>query len=201
MRRAALLLIPLLAGCAATRPADRPVVMRISPRFAGGQVALKASPIAVAEVTVRGAAAGTRYVYVETAAPSVVRQAANLFWEEPPGRVVERALVDALALRFAMVGTVERPAGGGAARVIAQVEQFEETGAGGPRPQATVALNVAFLGEPARQGRFCGSAAIADALPTTRARAFEQALATAVSSFAEAAAGSMPFPPACPAEP
>lgn len=177
----ALLLAFALAGCAAVRGGDAPVTMRLGPTFAGGVP--EAGSIAVAPVLARGLAGDRRYTYVAASAPGELRQAATFFWEEPPPRVLERALADALRGRYAQVYPVATPLPADR-RVVATLTRFEEEDAGAA-PRAVVAFDasVTLAGRIERSGRWCATAAIADASGTTRARAFEAALSAAVGAF------------------
>ena len=184
----ALPLLLLLSACAAVRGGDAPVTMRVAPAFAPGTPA--AGSIAIAPVLARGLAGDRRYTYVAATAPGELRQAASLFWEEPPPRLLERALADALATRYAQVYPTATPLPADR-RVVATLIRFEEAEAGAV-PRAIVAFDAAVTrnGRIERTGRWCAAAPIADASGTTRARAFEAALTAAVSAFvAERAAG------------
>lgn len=181
----ALLPMLLLAGCAAVRGGEEPVTMRLAPSHAQTGPAAGGGSIAVAPVLARGLAGDRRYTYVEAGAPGVLRQAATFFWEEPPPRVLERALADALAARYPQVyaGGVTLPAD---RRVAATLTHFEEVGAGAA-PEALVSFDavVTHAGRIERRGSFCGRAGIAEASGTTRARAFEAAIAAAVDAFVQ----------------
>src|SRR5215204_4916680 len=91
-----------LSGCAAFKKADSPVTMRLSPSFAAASMKLPGS-VAVSPVQARGVTAASRYAYIDASAPGEIRQAASFFWEEPPPRVLERALVAGLSARFETV--------------------------------------------------------------------------------------------------
>lgn len=187
------MLAALPGGCAALRKADAPATMRLAPDFGQAAMATEASgSVSVAPVQARGFAATARYTYVDAAAPGEVRQAATLFWEEPPANVVERALVAGLKTRFAIVrGTeVGLPADH---RVIAILTRFEEVGAGGDA-QATVAFDATMVssGKAGSSASFCATAPVGGASPTLRARAFEAAIVTAVGRFVQAAATASP---------
>lgn len=176
-----LLLFLALAGCAAVRGGEAPVTMRLGPGFAPGAPA--SGSIAVAPVLARGLAGDRRYTYVTAAAPGELRQAASLFWEEPPPRVLERALADALRTRYAQVYPVATPLPADR-RVVATLIRFEEEDAGAaPRAMVVFDASVTHAGRIERTGRWCAAAPIADPSGTTRARAFETALATAVAAF------------------
>lgn len=174
----------MLSSCAAMKGAESNVTMRLSPRFQGGETA-PAPSFAVAPVQGRGLTSGLRYTYVDAVAPGEVRQAARYFWEEPPTRVVERAIVAGLRGRY---GTVSGPELSVAAdrRIVAALERFEEIGAGGAA-QAHVAFgaSVTAAGKLLRSGRYCGTAPIPDASGTGRARAFEQAIQSAVAALVQ----------------
>lgn len=183
MRLAALPLVLLLSGCALTRAPESVNVLRVSPRFEAATTAT-GEVIAVAPVMARGVAAERRYAYVERSAPGEVKQAATLFWEEPPPRIAERALVDGLrALTGAAVGPEAAVAG--ERRLTARLERFEEV-TGDGAAEAAVALDVTLLdeGQARLAGRYCGTAAMTGSSPTERARAFEAALAGAVTQLA-----------------
>lgn len=179
----------VLAGCAAVRGGQETVTMRLAPTFAAGGAPLEGT-IAVSPVLARGLAADRRYTYVEAGAPGVLRQAAGLFWEEPPPRVLERALVAGLRMRHAEVygAGVLLPA---ERRVGATLTRFEEAQAGAAA-EAVVSFDatVTASGRIERQGSFCARAPIAGASGTARARGFEVALAQAVGAFVQGAAGA-----------
>jgi len=183
-----------LAGCAALGKADKPVTMRLSPGFPTATPNLPGS-IAVAPVQARGVTAALRYAYIDSAAPGEIRQAASLFWEEPPPRVIERALVAGLKTRFVTVSgpAVPVPAD---QRIAIVLTRFEETGAGGAA-RAVVAFDATVVkdGKITRSGSFYGSMPIDTASATLRARAFEGAIGTAVEGVVQLmATGSAPAP-------
>lgn len=183
MRLAALPVLLLLSGCALARAPESVTVLRAAPRFEAAAPALD-GVIAVAPVMARGVAAERRYAYVDRAAPGEVKQAATLFWEEPPPRIAERALVDGLrALTGAAVGPEAAVAG--ERRLTARLERFEEV-TGGHAAEAAVALDVTLLeaGKARLAGRYCGAATMAGSSPTQRAAAFEAALAGAITQLA-----------------
>ncbi|MGJ3627519.1 hypothetical protein AB5I41_12130 [Sphingomonas sp. MMS24-JH45] len=93
------------------------------PIFAAGTP--EAGSIAIAPVLARGLAGDRRYTYVAASAPGELRQAATFFWEEPPPRVLERALADALRTRYAQVYPVATPLPADR-RVVATLTRFEE---------------------------------------------------------------------------
>lgn len=172
-----------LAGCAVTKPADRLVTMRLSPALPVSETSRIADAITVAPVHGRGLASATRYTYIDAATPSELRQAATLRWEESPTTVVERALTGSLRTRFASVASAATglPTG---RRVVAYLDRFEETGAGGAA-RATVAIDVTVTGKPLLAGRYCASAPVLSASSTDRARAFESAIASVVARFTQ----------------
>ena len=172
-----------LVGCAATKPADRLVTMRLSPAVPVSETSRIPDAITVAPVQGRGLAGATRYTYIDSATPSELRQAATLRWEESPTAVVERALTASLRTRFANVAgaAMGLPS---ARRVVAYLDRFEETGAGGAA-RATVAINVTVTGNPLLAGRYCATAPIPSASGTDRARAFESAIVLVVARFAQ----------------
>lgn len=176
----------LLASCAALKPGDAPVTMRVAPTFAAASGPLAPDNIAVAAVQARGVSAGKRYAYVTADAPAEIHQAATLFWEDPPASVVERALVAGLRTRYRTVTGPEvvLPAD---QRVLVVLNRFEESGAG-RSGRAVVAFDasVSHAGKITQTGSFCGAAPIGDASATSRARAFEQALATSVGELVQA---------------
>jgi ABC-type uncharacterized transport system auxiliary subunit len=173
----------LLGGCAAVRPAERPVTMRLAPAAPARAASLLPAPFAVAPVQARGLAGALRYDYVDAAAPAEIRQAKTLFWEEPPIRVIERALIDALRSRYANVSgaDISQP---GARRVIAELDRFEETGAGGVA-RATVAFAISVTGPTLSTGRYCASIPITGTSGTARARAFEAAIRETTEDFVQ----------------
>ncbi|MGE1095319.1 hypothetical protein, partial [Pseudomonas zeae] len=80
------------------------------------------------------------YAYVDAATPGEIRQAATLFWEEPPTTMLARALVAGLRTRFAAVTGPDLSLAADH-RVVATLDRFEEvTGAG--IAQAVVAFDV-----------------------------------------------------------
>ena len=171
-----------LAGCAAVKPAESPVVMRLSP----ATQAVTGVPVAVAPVTARGALAERRYAYVDRAAPSELRQAATFFWEEPPPVALGRALVDAL-----------RPGAGSPAptrRLATTLLDFQEL-TGGGTAEAVVGFDALVTDGADRRrlfsARYCARTPITGASGTERARAFETALTQAAGHAAQdAAAGA-----------
>lgn len=196
MRKAFLLLfVAALAGCAAVKGPDTPVTMRLSPSFTGA--APVAGSVAVAPVQARGVNGGMRYAYVDAQAPGEIHQAATLFWEEPPPRIMERALVAGLRSRFAAVSGPELavPAD---RRVVAVLTRFEEMTDGGAA-QAVVGFDVSILsgGKVERSGRYCGAAPVASPSGTSRARAFETAIENAVSHFVQDMAAATVSPISC----
>ena len=183
-KAAAILLCLALCGCAAVKSAEAPRVMRAAPVFTPATPGTLVT--SVAPVMARGTAAERRYAYIDRAAPREVLQAATLFWEEPPPRIVERALVDGLR---ALVG----PAAGSDTtvnadqRVIARLERFEEVTGGSLPAEAAVAIDVTVMNAERHirlTGRYCGSAPVASGEPSERATAFEAALRQAVEALA-----------------
>ncbi len=173
----------LLGGCAAVKPAEQPITLRLVPAAPPPLPSLLPAALAVAPVQARGLAGALRYDYVDASAPAEIRQAKTLFWEEPPTRVVEHALVGALRSRFATVTGPElgQPS---ARRVVVELDRFEETGAGGAA-RATVAFAVSVSGTNLLTGGYCASAPIDGASGTARARAFEAAIGAATIAFAQ----------------
>lgn len=190
MTRASMLLPLVLAGCAAVKPADKPVTLRLSPPVTASAGPAIDHGLAVAPVVARGLAGSLRYTYVDAAAPAELRQAATLFWEEPPPRVLERALVAGLRTRFSGVAAPGTPTGA-RSRVIAGLDRFEEASAGGAA-RALVAFTVALSDQPKESGGYCASVAIAGSAPSARAAAFDAAISLAVARFvADLAAGHL----------
>ncbi|CAM8622358.1 hypothetical protein sphantq_02261 [Sphingobium sp. AntQ-1] len=184
MKPIALLLLCALPACAALRPGDAPVTMRLSPQFAPGRP-VAAPSFTVAAVQARGLSGGMRYAYVDAAAPGEIHQAATYFWEEPPADSLARALVTGLRTRFA---TVTGPALPLAAdrRVVATLDRFEELSATG-NAQAVVAFDVTQVaqGKAIWAGRYCATRPIASAAGTVRAAAFQGAIEQAVAAFVQ----------------
>lgn len=181
-----------LGACALAKPADAPKVLRLSPSFSY-PAGVAAGSVAVAPVTAGGVVAERRYAYVDRAAPGEVRQAATLFWDEPPPRMVERAMVTGLRGWFGSVVGPETSVPTDR-RVTIRVDRFEEESGGGTST-ARIALDIAVVGAAERKvllsGRYCGSAPVASAEGSDRARAFEVALADVVGRFArDLAAGA-----------
>lgn len=188
MNRVLIIVVAMaLCACAVARGPDSPRVLRLSPEFPAVSTPRDAGSLAVAPVQGRGLAGQRRYVYVDRAAPAELRQAASLFWEEPPPAVLQRALIGALRGRFSTV--VGPEAGVGAdRRVVARLDRFEEENGGGRQARAVVAFEVVVIAPSARKpsfgGYYCVGAMIADGASSSRARAFEQALAAAAAAFA-----------------
>ncbi|MEK7342963.1 MAG: ABC-type transport auxiliary lipoprotein family protein [Pseudomonadota bacterium] len=196
MRLVAPLLLLWLAGCAALKGGDTPVTMRLSPRFAAGVVAASPS-FAVSPVQARGAIGGLRYAYVDADAPGEIRQAATLFWEEPPADSLARALVVGLRTRFASVTGPNLPLAADR-RVVAVLDRFEEVSeAGGAK--AVVAFDVTQVagGKAVWAGRACGTVPVSGASGTARAAAFDRAIEQAVGSFVQDVAAGTVSAAAC----
>lgn len=196
MRLVVPLLMLALAGCAALKGGDTPVTMRLSPRFAAGAVAASPS-FAVAPVQARGIIGGLRYAYVDAAAPGEIRQAATLFWEEPPADSLARALVAGLRTKYASVTGPNLPLAADR-RVVAVLDRFEEVSeAGGAK--AVVAFDVTQLagGKAIWAGRSCGSATVSGASGTARAAAFDRAIEQAVGGFVQDVAAGTVSAAAC----
>lgn len=177
----ALPLLMLLAGCAAVKPADKPVTLRLSPPVTASAAPVVDHAYAVAPVVTRGLAGSLRYTYVDAGAPAELRQAATLFWEEPPPRVLERALVAGLRTRFTRVTGPGLP-GATQSRVLAELDRFEEVSAGGAA-RALVAFAVVLSDRPKESGDYCASIAVGGSAPSARAAAFDAAMSTAVAHF------------------
>jgi ABC-type uncharacterized transport system auxiliary subunit len=179
-----------LGGCAALKPGDQPVTMRLSPAFA--PAAASPSPsFAVAPVQGRGVTGALRYAYVDSAAPGEIHQAATLFWEEPPTAVLARALVAGLRTRYATVTGPDLSLGADR-RVVAVLDRFEEVT--GVETKAVVAFDVTQVagGKAIWAGRYCAARPIASAAGTARAAAFDGAIEQAVAAFVQdVAAGSV----------
>lgn len=184
MRPIALLQLCALSACAALKPGDAPVTMRLSPQFAPGKT-IATPGFTVAPVHARGLSGGMRYAYVNAVTPGEIHQAATYFWEEPPTDSLARALVAGLRSRFA---TVTGPALPLAAdrRVVATLDRFEElSAASGSR--AVVAFDVTQVaqGKALWAGRYCATRPIASAAGTVRAAAFQDAIEQAVAAFVQ----------------
>lgn len=183
---AALGLILTLGGCAALREPDPATVLRAAPRFEPAAALASAPPIAVAPVMAEGAASERRYAYVRREEPGVVRQAATLFWEDPPPKMLERGLVDVLRARVGPAVGPGAPVETGR-RVSARLERFEEVTGGGAPAEAHVAFEAALTQDRTLKasGRYCGRAPIAADSPSARARAFEAALGSALARLGD----------------
>jgi ABC-type uncharacterized transport system auxiliary subunit len=188
----------LLAGCALTRPPEVETVMRLSVRFEPREPRATSPSVSVAPTQAGGFAAARRYAYVERDSPAVVRQAASLFWDEPPPVAVERALVDGLGARFASVAGPQSLVQADE-RITVRVERFEEVTGGGQPAQAVVAFEATTVGTGGdrfgRTRRYCAAAPIASAEPSARAAAFETALSRDIEQLVQdlsASASSVP---------
>jgi ABC-type uncharacterized transport system auxiliary subunit len=194
----ALALLPALGACALMGKADAPVTLRLSPAFAEASGSRIAASVSVAPVLASGFVAAQRYAYVDPARPGEISQAKTLFWEQPPSRVLERALVEGLRRRFATVSgpEVSLPA---EVRVVATLDHFEELStAGASKALVGFRASVISAGKVGLAGTWCASREIAGGTPTDRAHAFDQALAAAVSAFAQdMAAGASTSSGAC----
>lgn len=176
-----LLMAAALSGCAATRPAESPIVLRLAPRIA--RIA-QPQPSIVAPVQVQGLSGERRYTYVDRAKGSELLQAKTLFWEEPPSAVMERALIDALGAPILPTGrssVTER-------RLAARLVRFEER-TGGAQAEAVVALDTELLSTGTRgvlaMGRYCAHTPIDGPTPSDRARAFEAAIGKVAAAVAQ----------------
>jgi ABC-type uncharacterized transport system auxiliary subunit len=170
--------------------ADTPITLRLAPRFAVMPAQPDSRSVTVAMVQAAGDAGRARYVYIDPARPAEINGANSLFWENPPPRELERALVAGLRTRF---GTVAGPDISIATdlRVLTELEQFEEVS--GVPGRAVIAFRTTVIahGKIAQTGTYCATAPFAGPAPSDRARAFEQALTAAVTAFVqELAAGS-----------
>ena len=181
MRPVAVVAMLALSGCAAVKPAERPITLRLAPAPVLAPLPLTSTKIGVAPVAARGLTGGLRYAYMDAAAPAEIRLAATLFWEESPTHVLERALVTGLRSRFASVAGPEIAAPVDR-RVVARLDRFEETSAGGAA-RAIVAFDASVTGDALRSGRYCGSAPIDSAVPSRRAAAFDAAITQVVTAF------------------
>lgn len=184
IRLASILLLLTLPACAALKGGDAPVTMRVSPRFAAGPLQ-PAPTLAVAPVQARGLSGGARYAYVDAATPGEIRQAATLFWEEPPATMLARALVAGLRTRFAAVTGPDLSLAADR-RIVATLDRFEEvTGAG--TAQAVIAFDVTQVaqGKAVWTGRYCATQPITSAAGTARAAAFQGAIEQAVAAFVQ----------------
>ena len=195
LRYAILALACLTASCAAVKGGDEPVTMRLSPAFPA-DAQKQAGSIAVAPVQARGVTGAQRYAYVESGAPGEIRQAKSFFWEEPPPRILERALVAGLRGRYASVTGPELSLGADR-RVVAVLNRFEEMS--GAEAKAIVVFDASLIadGKLARSGHYCGSAPIGGASGSARAQAFEQAMKAAVTAFVQDSADAGAAPSTC----
>lgn len=182
------LLAPLLAvalgACAAVGPPAKESVLRVDPPVPAWPARAPGPPIALAPIVARGAAAERRYVYLDPATPGEVRQAATLFWEEPPPRLVERALTKGLAARLGAPVLPLDQAPGAARRLTLRLDRFEE--AAGADARATVEMQAAVLADRTLlfAKRYCAAAPIAGPAPGQRAAAFEAALTRLTDALA-----------------
>jgi ABC-type uncharacterized transport system auxiliary subunit len=190
----------LLAGCALTRPPEVQTVLRLSLHFEPKEPRAASPSLSVAPTQARGFTAERRYAYVERDSPSVVRQAASLFWEEPPPVVVERALVDGLRARFASVAGPQTLVQADE-RITVRVERFEETTGAGQPTQAVVAFEATTVGAGGdRFGRtrlYCAAAPIASAEPSARAAAFQAALSRDIEQLVQDLSTGTNSAPSC----
>jgi ABC-type uncharacterized transport system auxiliary subunit len=188
-----------LSACAAVRPAESPKVMRVSPVFPTART-LAAGKLSIAPVQANGVASERRYAYVDAAAPSEVRQAATLFWDDPPPHMLEAALLSGLRARFASVTGPDVPAVG-ERRIIARLERFEEVTSVGGSASASIALEVTVLAGDNRDvvlaGRYCATSPISAAAPSARADAFNAALIDLVQALGDDLASGRPRSEGC----
>ncbi|WP_353230179.1 ABC-type transport auxiliary lipoprotein family protein [Novosphingobium sp.] len=180
-------------GCAVMGKADAPITLRLAPAT-GAAPATKPDPrsVSVAGVDATGAAAKTRYAFIDPTRPGEINQAKSLFWEVPPSKAVELALVTGLRARFAAVTGpgLSLPAD---LRVLTTLTRFEEVS--GTPGSAVVAFDATVIehGKVARTGTWCARAAFAGPSPSDRAQAFEAALTGATTAFAQdLASGATP---------
>lgn len=175
------------SGCGLTRKAAEESTLRVDVADpAVRPTGPRGGPLALAPVLARGSAADRRYVYIDPASPRQVRQAATLFWEEPPPRLVERALNQGLSARLNAPVVAADQAPGAERRLSVRVDRFEEHS--GPTASAVVELDAAVVDLKQRALGFaktyCGRAPVSGAAPSDRARAFEVALGQVLDAMA-----------------
>lgn len=176
-----------LGGCALTRGADRPVLLKLDPLLPTVTAATrKVGAVALAPVTAEGTAGQLRYAYV--AADGSLRQAATLFWDQPPPRALEAALRDALGQRIAQVRAAGEP-GSSDRRVTTSLVRFEEMS--GPGARAVVELRARIDGLRSWSGRWCAQAPLEGGSPGERAAAFNRASGAAIAALAADIAGEV----------
>src|SRR5690606_9057751 len=124
MKRLTILLALAVSGCAALAEPDEATVLRAAPTFERTAGVMAGPAIAVSPVQAQGAAGDRRYAYVDRAQPGVVRQAATLFWEDPPPRMLQQALIDGLTARGGKAVGPAVPVETGR-RVSASLQRFE----------------------------------------------------------------------------
>ncbi|MEJ7934373.1 ABC-type transport auxiliary lipoprotein family protein [Sphingobium sp. AN558] len=198
MKHIWLMILLALPGCAALKGGDQPVTMRLSPHFGIATVRPSPAPsLVVAPVQARGMTGALRYAYVDAAAPGEIRQAATLFWEEPPPAVLARALVAGLRGRFATVAGPDLALAADR-RVVAVLDRFEEE-TGGGAARAIVAFDVTQVaqGKAIWAGRYCATRPIGSASGSVRATAFREAVEQAVAAFVQDAATGAVTPAPC----
>lgn len=179
----------LLPGCAAIKGGDRPTTLRLNPDPQPASVSKSADSVAIVPVRGRGFAAQTRLTYIEEENPAALNQAKTLFWEEPPPKVVERALVQGLQTRFSVItgrGALRRAD----RRVQVTLSRFEEIS--GARARAVVAIDGSVLKDMTTMvaGHWCASVPIASRGSASRALAFSKALYEVIGRFVQAPDGA-----------
>jgi ABC-type uncharacterized transport system auxiliary subunit len=177
----------MAGGCALTRKPAAESIMRVeAPPPAVRPSTPRSGLIALAPVLARGSAADRRYVYINPAAPREVQQAATLFWEEPPPRLVERALSLGLSARLGAPVVAADQAPGAERRLSVRVDRWEEHA--GPTAAAAIQLDAAVIDLKGRALGFaksyCASAPIPSDSPSARAGAFETALGGVLDALA-----------------
>ena len=181
-----ILLVLWLGGCAAVGAPRPTTTLRVDPAPPIAAAAANPLRLSLAPVTASGADAGRRYVYVQASAPGEVRQAATLFWEEPPAAMVERALLRGLGARLGAPVLPTAVAAGEAQVLRVSLDRFEERDGGDQA--AVVALNAVALDAATRTPvfarRYCGTAAIGGAARSSRSAAFEIALTQVMDALA-----------------
>ena len=176
----------VLAACAAVGKPQRETILRVDPAVPASPASPLSPRLALSPVTAEGAAAGRRYAYVDPSAPREVRQAASLFWEEPPSAIVERALSRGLAARLGTPVLPKVVAPGAGRRLIVDLARFEEES--GSAAAAVVAVDVVALdagvAEPSLNRRYCGRQLVSGDAGSSRAAAFEAALGQVMDALA-----------------
>jgi ABC-type uncharacterized transport system auxiliary subunit len=137
VKHAILVFLFALAACGSL-PAERSI--RIDPPAAATAQTLSGHALRLSRLEARGALQERNLAYVEPDAPTEVRQAASIVWEEPPESAAASFL--AVALRGAGANVIAVGAAGTPPYTLSGiVQRFELVGSGGTGT-AVVALDV-----------------------------------------------------------